>query len=129
MTIRSITCPSGPHGLARLPSGTIRPVLASCIRQALIIDWFPITPVDEAQLSEQEDRWESLSTIAFKAVLDVANEALAAGDLEGGAHALMTLVGGVYFGGGDVGHAIWIAHGLEEHIWGELIPDIRNALF
>ena len=64
---------------------------------------------------------ESLSSIAFKAVLDVVNEALAAGDLVGGTHALMNLVGGVYFGGGDVGHAIWIAHGLEEQIWGELI--------
>ena len=39
---------------------------------------------------------------------EVANEALLVGDLEGGAHALMDFVGGAYFGGGDVGHAIWV---------------------
>ena len=112
MTIRSITCPTGPHALSNLSTGTIRSELVRRLRQALLIDWSPVSPVDEAQFLEQDDRWESLSTLAFQAALDVANEALLAGDLDGGAHALMHLVGGAYFGGGDVGHAIWIAHTL-----------------
>ena len=121
MTIRSIACPTGPHAMSCFVVGIARPELVRRLRQALLIDWSLVSPVDEGQFLEQDDRWESLSTLAFQAALDVANEALLAGDLDGGAHALMNLVGGAYFGGGDVGHAVWIAHNFDERVWRALI--------
>ena len=125
VVIRSMICPIGRYVTPCPALRFGRPKLVRGLRQAVTLDWAPPTPTDAEQTLEQAERWESLATLALRAALEVADEALLAGDLDAGSYALMNLVGGTFFGGGDAGHAIWLAFDFDQQVWRALVEACR----
>ena len=72
VVIRSMICPIGGYATQCPALRFGRPKLVRGLRQAVTLDWAPVASTDAGQTLEQEERWESLATIALQVALEVA---------------------------------------------------------